>query len=95
MSFIYKIQGYKTSKDYTRLLDLMKTQSIICIVDYGTDCRDVAHTIFESYERHPDNPLMQVSARGIGYLHTNSPSEFIRQCEKYNLEFIEPEEVKA
>lgn len=75
MATIFTISGYKTSRDYERLADAMQRQSIICVVDYGKDCRDVAHTLWSP--SNDGNGVWQLSARGIGYIYAyweaNSP----------------------
>ena len=90
MDIIKNITGYKTSKDYRKLWELAKNQSIVCICDYGTfdaeyRCRDIAHTTY--YDGN-----MNVSARGIGYVTVfdYKIEEFIKQCEQINLEWIVP-----
>jgi hypothetical protein len=90
MSTIYKISGYKTSREYSRLVELMKRGAVICIVDYGrtNDCRDVAHTIFDEYNL--SNLCFQISARGTCYVHAFDELDFITQCARINCEFIEP-----
>ena len=85
------ITGYETSRDYERLIELARTQSIICIVDYescdGRPIRDIAHTIWPCQ----DNAAPDVSARGIGYIDGFTRNGFIGQCWRSNLEFIEPD----
>jgi len=90
MTRINKITGYKTSKDYKRLVELMKVQSVICIVNYGDSSRDIAHTLYEKYEDE-DGEDYQISARGIEYCFANSEEKFIKQCVNDNVEFLEPE----
>ena len=88
MDTIFKIEGYETSRDYERLADLMQTQSVVCIVDYGNDCRDVAHTLWS-----PSNDgkgIWQLSGRGIGYIYGWNREDFIQQCGRANVEIILP-----
>jgi hypothetical protein len=85
---IFLVSGYQTSKDYERLADLMQKQSVICMVDYGKDCRDVAHTLWLPSESN--DGFWQLSARGIGYVYGTSRQEFIAQCQKHNVEVIFP-----
>jgi len=87
------ITGYNTSRDYERLIELARTQSIICIVDYESAVpglkaiRDVARTTWMCR----DNAAPDVSARGIGYIDGFTRNGFIGQCWRSNLEFIEPD----
>jgi hypothetical protein len=85
---IFKILGYETSRDYERLADLMQRQSVICIVDYGKDCRDVAHTLWSP--SRDGNGVWQLSARGIGYVYAFSRAEFINQCVRANVDVLMP-----
>ena len=91
MSLIHKVTGYKTSRDYARLVELMKQGAVICIVDYDRthDCRDIAHTIFEADTGRGDS-MFQISARGISYVYAWDEAGFIKQCQRTNCEFIEP-----
>ena len=91
MSLIHKVTGYKTSRDYARLVELMKQGAVICIVDYDrtADCRDVTHTLFEA-DTGRGEPLFQISARGICYIHADNEADFIKQCQRINCELIEP-----
>jgi len=88
MTCIRDITGYETSRDYERLADLMHKQSIVCIVDYGKDCRDVAQTLWT--ESRSGAGTWQVTVRGVGYIHEFSRSEFIASCHAANLEFLVP-----
>ena len=91
MSFIHKVAGYKTSRNYRRLVELMKQSAVVCIVDYDriADCRDVAHTLFEENTGRGES-MFQISARGIAYIHAFYEEDFIKQCQRANCEFIEP-----
>jgi hypothetical protein len=86
------ITGYKTSKDYTRLAELMKTRSIVCFVDYFKDCRDAAST--QMLQRRCGDYTFQVSARGTAYIYAPSLAEFIAQCTRLNLEWIVPDDLR-
>jgi hypothetical protein len=90
--FIHQVTGYATSKDYVRLVALARKQSGVCIVDYTTQCRDTAHTIWEDFPTHSAE-CFQVSGRGTCYIHANTAEEFIQQCHRSNLEFIEPVQI--
>lgn len=82
--------SYKTSKDYALLSELAKTQSVICIVDYQEDSRDVARAMYSTL--HDGQEEWNVSARGTCYVMAWSLVKFIARCEAINLEFIVPEE---
>lgn len=88
---IRNILGYPTSRDYARLWELAQTQSVVCAVDYDTDCRDIAHTICRQYA---NCIVVSVSARGICYLEGDSRDgieKFVTRCERANLEWIVPD----
>lgn len=85
---VFQIAAYPTSRDYLRLAGLAKTQSIICIVSYESH-RDVAKTIFST---DGAAEIWHVSARGTGYVLAGDRDDFVRQCERVGLEFIEPPE---
>ena len=94
--------NYKTSKDYNRLFDLMLNEvgRIVCFVEQK-GIQDVCQTSSEPIIKLEDGEKIynfSVGARGIGYINTigNTIEEyrksFIKQCENYNLEFIDIEE---
>ena len=89
MDTIFQISGYKTSRDYERLADTMQEQSVICIVDYGKDCRDVAHTLWSP--SRDGKGVWQLSARGIGYVYALSRSDFISKCTCANVDALMPD----
>lgn len=83
---IIKIDRYRTSRDYEWLVNTMKKTSLVCIVDYSEDCRDVARTIYSC----DPFPYFRIGARGIGYLEDDNEQGFIAQCRKYNVEILIP-----
>jgi hypothetical protein len=85
ITLIYEITGYKMSRDYARLAELAKTQSIVCI---DGKMKDVARTI---YDRIDDNEVWAISSRGFSYVYAISFDDFMRNCKEANIEFIEPE----
>jgi hypothetical protein len=91
MSIICQLEHYGGSRDYARLAELARSHSIICIVTRD-DLSDVAHTIYSSYSS--TGHMWQVSARGMGYVWTDTVEDFVRQCERVNLRFIEPPEAR-
>ena len=78
---------YKTSKDYERLVELMKEgQTIVCFADYNVNervYRDVARARLYTN-------TFQISARGIGYVWAFDGKDFIQQCNELNITFIDP-----
>lgn len=89
-----KLGNYKGSRDYVRLAELAKTESIICIVDCHFDdvecLRNISKTLYASFPNGVE--YWQISARGVCYVTADSLEKFMRRCEKENVEFIEPEE---
>ena len=83
----YDISGYVGLKDYELLADLSRTQSVICIVDYDSDLRDVARTF---YRTNGKEEHWSVSARGTGYIDAFSRQEFLDLCARLDLEFLAP-----
>ena len=81
-----QLAPYIGSRDYARLAELAKTQSLICIVDFR-ERRDVART---HYHSRGQEEFWAVGARGISYLDAFTREEFIKLCEQGNVEFIEP-----
>lgn len=83
------LKGYATSREYEKLYDLAKKQSVACIVNYGgTECRDIAQTIASHGE-------VQITARGIAYVYANNRKDFAAQCKRENVEFIVPKGFKG
>jgi hypothetical protein len=85
---IYQLTGYTTSKDYKLLFELMQKTSVICIIDYDFSdltepSRDIAKTAYKDGD-------YQIGARGISYLWAETKDEFVRYCERQNVEFIPP-----
>lgn len=80
---IRNVTGYQTSRDYSLLWSLAQKQSIVCIVDYCEDCRDVCHTIW-------NGRYMQISSRGNGYVDGDTLDEFAKLCARSNVEFLIP-----
>ena len=77
------------SRDYAMLWELAKTQSVVCVVDYGMTSaitsRDVAHTI-----SRPDTGWVAICARGIEYVSAENWRDFAYRCAKENVEFVLP-----
>ena len=84
-----KIEKYNLSRDYEVLYELVKTTSIVCVVDYH-NCRDVASTNYK-----PEFDDLDIGVRGMCYYNHGKHErfeEFEDWCESVNLEFIEPME---
>ena len=85
------LANYSTSRDYRRLWELAHDHSIVCFVDYlpgiSETCRDVAAT---GHSGEWDSNVIQVSSRGIGRIWADSIEQFIAQCERCNLEWLQP-----
>ena len=80
---ITKNHGYKTSRDYEWLFELMQDTAVVCFVDHSSETRDIACTLF-------DGRCYAVSCRGTAYVWAYNKEEFIMQCFNSKLEFIEP-----
>ena len=90
MNVIRDIKGYETSTDYEALWELAQRRGVICTVqafDDTPDLRDVCQTIYE-----PKTMAMAVSSRGCGHVYVldGDKAEFVKQCEKAHLEWIQP-----
>lgn len=83
----YELAPYSGSRDYELLADLAAKASVLCIVDYENEVRDVART---NYMRRGDQELWQLSARGFGYITAFNRADFIALCMHRNVEFIVP-----
>lgn len=88
---INQCDGYVTSRDYGSLIEFMKLNSVICLVDWWKgeqedEFLDVCHTLFG------DDKSMQVTARGIYYIHAQHGENktFINECESWQLRFLVP-----
>lgn len=90
MRELNKIKGYHTSRDYRQLVFLMRSQSVICFVDYKDSIRDLAKTMFQ-FNSNPDFYAWQIVNRGIVYIYASNIGDFIRECEILNVEFIVPD----
>jgi hypothetical protein len=83
---------YTTSTDYIRLIELMKEQHVICIVDRGECWEDlwrisIGKTI---YEEDSNNMPYRIIGASSCILSAWDDSEFIKECEKHNVKFIDP-----
>lgn len=87
MNHAFQLTGYAGSRDYERLADLAREQSVICIVDYERSMRDIGRTM---YRCHGNEEYWEVGARGTGYIIAFERDEFIRACRAFNVEFLDP-----
>jgi hypothetical protein len=76
--------NYKTSRDYARLVELMKRQSVICIIPWDGACQ----TAFDPYDLRFRFSIRAGVARVVSAF---AESDFIAQCKAANVEFIEPD----
>ena len=88
---------YLLSRDYDRLLALLaERKEIVCFVDYNffgstsEPSRDVC-----SARCFEDDNYIRISARGVQYnnalVQLSERDKFIQDCERMNLEFIDPQ----
>jgi hypothetical protein len=81
-----KLAKYQGSRDYLRLVELIRDAGIICTVAFGKGV-DVA----VAWRRpHHDEWMYEVSARGIGYIIAFNVEDFISLCEHGCVEFFDP-----
>jgi len=88
MDAIFELNGYEKNREYEKLADMMLTQSVVCILDYGKDCRDVAHTLWNPTQ--DGRGIWQLSARGVTYIYAWDRNDFIGQCARQNVDIIFP-----
>lgn len=82
------IKGYKTSKDYKRLKELLdKGFDVICFCKYGDEYKDLCHA-------YNDEDWYRISSRCIEYnaywKDMHRYSSFEEMCKDSDIEFIEP-----
>jgi hypothetical protein len=76
--------GYPMSRDYPRLLELIEEGRIFAIVDCYETCRDPV------FVRKGGSFGYDIGVRGFGYADASTPDEFLAECERLNLEFLDP-----
>lgn len=92
---------YNTSKDYEKLFELIKTQRIVCFVTYeqtigGNSNNKITLTDVCASSIVYNADFINIGVRGVGYVsamefdNKTIKEDFIRQCEHYKLEYIEP-----
>jgi len=87
---INRITGYETSKNCEQLAQLARKTAVICLVpcgEEGPDSFHVANTYF-------DGKGFSIGAAWGTYVYSSSEAEFIEECEKQGISFIEPGLVK-
>lgn len=79
---------YKTSKDYNKLVSLIKSGlHVVCFATHG-ERTDICWARFTESEESFGG---QVSSRGVGHIsYCESEQEFIESCKVCKLEFIKP-----
>ena len=92
-----KINGNETSNNYEMLFELIKTQRVICYVDYnrfsqhriiGDD--EPIWDICEAQFRTDGDSFYELLSRGHCYFYTKSKDKFIEKCKKYQVSFVLP-----
>jgi hypothetical protein len=85
-----KINETGLSKDYNLLCELIKTQAVICVVNYdfngnGMIIRDpaICHMLDGSLK-------YQVYGRGITFIYEKDGDGFVKACQRLNLAFYDP-----
>ena len=81
--------GYKTSRDYGRLKELLDSgYDVVCFCDYGNDMKDICHAF-------ADGDWYRLSSRGIEYCSywpgMHRYASFEEMCKDSDVEFIEPD----
>ena len=83
---------YRSSRDYTRLWQLLQNQPIVCIADWTSFVnpddepprRDICSTNYSpSYGA-------TICCRGVTYVMGDTADSFAKSCQDANIEFIEP-----
>lgn len=92
--------SYKTSRDYHKLFELVKTHRVICIVTYKSNILNdksiELKDICVSGVLAEDDQI-NIGCRGTSFITAfafdgNSlKEEFLKQCEHYRLEYIDPD----
>jgi len=82
-----KMKGYRTSKDYKRLKELLdKGYEIVCFIDLGYTDRKYTNLARKQMVQGVD------AYNIIGFWYHRNTKEFERACVAYDIEFIEPTE---
>ena len=97
---IVPLANYSTSRDYRRLWELAHDHMIVCVVDYEPVIhdiyRDIATTSYfrdiatTRYFKEWSPGMMLVISRGVNHVLAESIEEFIAQCERCNLLWLQP-----
>ena len=80
---------YKTSKDYNRLVGLMKDQTVICIIDEVRG-KWLAETNFDDEE----GLVFAVRRDRVYHIFSDTEKDFIGKCEENHVQFLDPKENK-
>lgn len=94
---------YITSKDYEKLFQLVQKQRVICIATYtdniGKDNSILLKDICASSVLTKEDRI-SIGCRGTGYIEAfpydgkTTKEDFLKQCEDYKLEYIDPDMIK-
>jgi hypothetical protein len=90
---IHELATYEVSRDYARLVELMKLASIICIIDalphdaYLGCGRRIAQTVYSCSEDGTE--IFQIQNDDRLYIYDDKEA-FKQICWSMNVEFIEP-----
>ena len=88
---IVPLANYSTSRDYRRLWELAHDHSIVCVVDYENVIHDIYREIATTRHSKEWNPdVIPVYSHGCNHVLAKSIEEFIAQCERCNLEWLQP-----
>jgi len=85
------VDGYKTSKNYDKLFDILKSCNVVCFVKKKQQFR-VCEAKFSKNKKH-----ISVGTVGIGYIEAfpfkekNLKEDFIEQCKYWDLSYIVPD----
>ena len=80
---------YKTSKDYNRLVELMKDQTVICIVAVNGPVMK-RRVLVSSWNAAGYKRYRLLSANNNAWHYEENSKNFIKQCKELNLEYIDP-----
>ena len=82
--------NYKTSKDYTKLIELIETgYQVVCFV-HDSNVIKQCYAIAEKSTLREDKSILIVRTQVYGYLYQYDANDFINDCNHYNLEYIQP-----
>ena len=81
------MKGYKTSKNYKRLKELLdRGYEVVCFIDLGYNWHKYSILARRELVQGIDAYLM------VGFWTVRAVDDFVRSCNTYDIEFIEPTE---